>query len=143
MPLMAQTRNVLWPEIADDKSAVIAVQRVSTWVFVWSSLCLAIGLLDLIVSISLANNRKASGGSIGMEFVWYIIIEGLIYGVIAWRIRMMSVIWAIVGLVISAVGALAVLPSPFAFLLYALLVLAFINAVRATNRHRRVALDAQ
>ena len=143
MALMAQTRNALWPEISDEKSATIAVQRVSNWVFIWSFLCLGIGVLDLIVSISLVSNRKASGGGTGTEFVWYIIVEGLLYGVIAWRIRKMSVSWAVVGLVISAVGALAVLRSPFAFILYAFLVLAFISALRAINKHRRVALSAQ
>jgi hypothetical protein len=143
MALMSQTRNVLWPEFADEKSATIAVRRVSNWVFVWSALCVAIGLLDLIVSISLVGNRKASGGGTGTEFVWYIIVEGLVYGVIAWRIRNMSVSWALVGLVISVVGALAVLRSPFAFILYAFLVLAFISALRAINKQRRIALSAQ
>lgn len=144
MELITRTRNVLWPEIADEQSARTAIQRVSKWVFAWSFLLIAIGLFDLlVVSLTPVGTQKPSSTSVATAFVWYTIGVGIVFGVIGWRIRTMSLSWAIAGLSICALGALAVLPSPFAFVVYLFLVLIFANAVRAIHKYKRIVLRAQ
>jgi hypothetical protein len=142
MQLMAKIRNMLWPEIADERSASTAIQRAAKWVFAWSFLLIAIGLLDLLVSLVLVA-KSPSGISVATEFVWYTIGAGLMFGIIGWRIRKMSLGWAIAGLLICVIGALAVLPSPFGFVINIFLVLIFANAVRATYKYKHIALPAQ
>ena len=135
---------MLWPSIADEESATTAIQRVSKLVFAWSFLLIAIGLFDLlVVSLTPVGRQKPSGTSVATAFVWYTIGVGIVFGVIGWRIRTMSLSWAIAGLLVCAVGALAVLPSPFAFVVYIFLVLIFANAVRATYKYKRFALRAR
>jgi hypothetical protein len=137
MQMLARTRSLFWPDIADSQSADVALQRSSKWIFVWASICVAIGLLDLVVLLLVQRPVHAEAG-VATAFVWYIIAEGFIFAIIGWRVRRRSLSWAIAGLLIAVVGSIAVLPSPFAFTAYALLVLAFVNAVRAASKSRRL-----
>lgn len=134
---------MLWPSIADEASARIVIRRAFKWAIVWSFLCLAIGLLVLLASFATVGRQRSSGTSAATVFAWYSIGEGIFFGVIAWRIRTMSRGWAITGLSVAVVGAPAVLPSPFAFVAYLFVVLAFTNACRATNTYKRMVLPAQ
>ena len=138
--LLTRMRQIVWPVIADEKSASTAVRTMSKWVLGWAALLVAIGLLDLlIISLAPAGVQKPSGTSVASAFVWYTIGVGLIFGVIGWRVKAMSFTWAIIGLLVCVLGAVAVLPSPFAFVIYVFLVLIFANAVRATHKYKHTA----
>jgi hypothetical protein len=49
----------------------------------------------------------------------------------------MSGAWAVAGLVICIIGAIAILPSPFGFAIYVFFALIFANTVRAIRRHNQ------
>jgi fucose permease len=142
MQLFALLRNVLWPEIPDAQSALTASQRASKWVLGWSILLVAIGLLDLVVSLTTVL-PKTTETAAATEFVWYTIGAGLLFGLIAWRVSKNSLGWAIGGLAICIIGAFAILPSPFGFAVYVLLGLIFVTAIRAASKHKRTALSAE
>lgn len=137
MESMSRMKQVLWPVLTDDQSARILAQRTSNWVFAWSVLWLAIGTLDLIVILLTSGAQTRSGATVAQAFVWYAIAQGIVFGVIGWGIRKISLISSIIGLVISIVGALAILPSPFGFFFYLVLAVVLLNAVRATHRHQQ------
>lgn len=136
MSWIAPIKNAIWSELSDERSIAIAVQRAGKWVFGWSFLLIAIGLLDLLVSLFLMA-KKPSGTTVAIEFVWYTIGAGLLFAFIGWQIRRNSLGWSIAGLAICSFGAFTALPSPFAFLIYAFLVLIFVNAVRANYKVKR------
>jgi hypothetical protein len=137
--LTTRVRGLFWPVIADEESASRAVRIVSWCIFGWSGLLVCIGVIDLIVVI-LAPSRTPAG-SVASAFVWYTVGLAAVFGLIAWRIRSMSLPWSIVGLVICVIGAISVLPSPFALAVYAFLALISIGAVRATHKYRRLILQ--
>jgi hypothetical protein len=140
MQLAAPMKRFLWPAITDEGSATTTVRTVSKCIFGWSVFLIAIGLLDLlIISLTPAGGQKPSGTSVASAFVWYTIGVGLIFGVIGWRVKTMSFVWAIVGLSVCVLGAIAVLPSPFGFVIYVFLALVFANAVRATYKYKYAA----
>jgi hypothetical protein len=141
--LLTRIRHIAWPVIVDEKSATTAAHVASKVVFAWSFLLVAVGLLDLLVVIVTPATHKPPGTSAASAFVWYTIGEGILFALIASRIRRVSLGWAIAGIVICVVGALAVLPSPFGFVVYAFLVLIFTNAVRASSKYKRVAVHLQ
>jgi hypothetical protein len=142
--LFTRMRHIVWPEIADQKSATATARLASKLVLAWSFLLIAIGLFDLlVVSVTPAGAHQPSGTSVASAFVWYTIGEGIIFAVIGWRIRAMSLGWAIAGVAICVVGALAVLPSPFSFVVYVFLVLIFTNVVRASSKYKRVGVSPQ
>jgi hypothetical protein len=136
MPLSTSIRNVIWPELEDEQSVALAVQRAAKLVYGWSILLIAIGLLDLVVTLFLMA-KKPSGTSVATDFVWFTLGAGLFFALIAWRISRNSLGWAIAGLAICALGAFAVLPSVLGFLIYVFIVLIFVSAVRATYKFRR------
>jgi len=135
MPLVKPIRDTIWPEVSDEQSAAIAVKRMSIWIFGRAFLLIAIGLLDLLVCLIFAP-KNPEGTSAAIGFVWYTFGAGLLFALIAWRVSRKSFSWAIAGLAICAVGAIAILPSPIAFIICLFLVLLFINAVRATSKFR-------
>ena len=128
-------RNLLWPSVSDEPSAKTVAHRATKWIFGWAILCVSVGLLDFLVTLTLP--APPVGASAATEFVWYILGMGLIFGVIAWRIGRMSLPWSIAGLSICVLAAIAILPSPFGFILYGFLVLVFTNAIHATSKYRR------
>lgn len=142
MRLIAPIRNILWPELPDEQSAATAIQRAAKWVFGWSILLVAIGLLDLVVSLTMVT-PKTTETSAATEFVWYTIGAGLLFGIIAWRVSKNSRGWAIGGIAVCVIGALAILPSPFGFVVYVLLGLIFVTAVRAASKSKRAPLSAE
>ncbi len=141
MRLIAPLRNVFWPEISDERSALTSTRRVAKWVFGWSILLIAIGLLDLVVSLTMVA-PKTTETTAATEFVWYTMGAGILFAIIAWRVSKNSLGWAIGGLAICIIGALAILPSPFGFAVYVLLGLIFVTAVRAASKSKRTALTA-
>jgi hypothetical protein len=135
---------MLWPPIADEESASRAASQASKLVFAWSFFLIGIGLLDLlVVSVTPSGGNKPAGTSVASAFVWYTLGEGLVFVAIGWRVRKMSLGWAIAGLLVCLLGAVAVLPSPFAFVVYAFLVLIFANLIRASRIHKRLAMRTQ
>lgn len=134
-------RTLFWPAVDDEQSAQIVAHRASRWIFAWSILCVAIGLFDFFIIVTLPPNPGGASGA--TEFVWYVLGAGLIFGVIAWRITKMSFAWSIAGLSISLLGAIAILPSPFGVFIYAVLILIFANAIHATFRYRRIVRKRQ
>ena len=140
---LTRMRHVVWPVIVDEKSAATAAHVASKLVFAWAFLLVAVGLLDLLVVILTPAAHEPPGTSAASAFVWYTLGEGILFALIASRIRRMSLGWAIAGIVICIVGALAVLPSPFGFVVYAFLVLIFTNVVRASSKYKHVAVHLQ
>lgn len=139
MGVMTRMRRLFWPVIADEKSASGAVRIASKWIFGWSALLVGIGLIDLIVVVLAP--MQTQNGSVATAFVWYTIGAAAVFGLIAWRIRSMSLPWSIAGLLTCIVGAITVLPSPFALVVYLFLASISLGAVRATYEHRRLALQ--
>ncbi len=139
MRVIAPLRNVFWPEISDERSALTATHRAAKWVFGWSILLIGIGLLDVVVILTMVTPKTTETRG-ATEFVWYTIGAGLLFGVIAWRVSKNSFGWAIGGLAICVIGALAILPSPFGFVVYVLLGIIFMTAVRAASKSKRTAL---
>ena len=140
MQIMARVKQLFWPAITDEKSAATTIQHASRWVFGWAALLVAIGLLDLIVLSLMPSSKQTSSDA--SAFVWYAIGAGVVFGIIGWRMRGNSFGCSIAGLLICLIGAFAVLPSPFAFLIYVFLVLIFTNAIRAIYRYKRSVFPA-
>jgi hypothetical protein len=82
-----------------------------------------------------------AGSSIsGIAFV----IVGILFGLIAWRIRCMSRGWALGGLILTSLLILSdfvASPSPIAFIVHAVVFVYFVNAVRAAFAYERLVAD--
>src|SRR5208282_5607043 len=91
--LLARFRRILWPDIADRESAASTVRTMSKFVFGWAVLLIGIALLDRVIR-SVA--PPTSGEGIVSSFIWYAVGAGLVFGVIGWLLKRMSVAAAIV-----------------------------------------------
>jgi hypothetical protein len=126
---MASLKQRFWPTIDDEESANLAVRGAFTWSVTWAFLNLSLGLISLSSGSAIADSYDAR-----LIFDCYSIIDGAIFGLIAWKIRSMSKGWAIAGLAVTSFGVLAslsVAPSPFLLVGHSLVLLSFVNAVRA------------
>jgi len=60
---------------------------------------------------------------------------GILFGLVAWKMRRMSLPWTLGGLILAAIillADLAEMPSPIALIAHAFVILYFVNAVKAT-----------
>jgi hypothetical protein len=135
--LSNRVKAVVWPALDDQNSTVAAVSRASKWVFGWAVLLVAIGLLDLLIVSFVPASSKPPGTTVASAFIWYAIAVGMIFAFIGWRIKKMSLAWAIAGFLLCVLAAAAVFPSPIAIVIYLFLILMFVNAVRATYKYKK------
>jgi hypothetical protein len=128
---MMSLKQRFWPMIEDEESARRAVQSAFKWSVTWAILGLSLGLISLVSGSAIVDSYNAA-----LVFDCYSIADGILFGLIAWKIRSMSRGWAIAGLIVTTFGVLASLsiaPSPIALVAHTLVLLSFVNAVRATN----------
>jgi hypothetical protein len=137
---MRRWKERIWPTINDQRSASRAVERAVRITTIWAVVNAAIGLVSILSKSRITDRNPVewdgmvldSGGSSisGLVFLFL----GVLFGVVAWKIRSMSRNWALGGLVLAAImlfSDLATFPSPIALVLHAIVLLYFIHAVRA------------
>jgi hypothetical protein len=132
---MATWKQRFWPTIKDELSARVAVRGAFKWSATWAFLGLALGLISLSSGTPIEQNDLGAGTA-RIVFDWVSIIDGAIYGLVAWKIRGMSRGWALTGLILATlgiVGGLSLAPSPIELIAQSLILLAFVNASRATR----------
>ena len=130
--MLRRWRQRIWPTITDSDSAGAAVRGAVKISSAWAALNLLLAIASLHLGLT---HPPISPGQIG-EAIGSL-LDALIFGLLAWKIRGMSRPWAITGL------AFAILMMPFAFdsllaiLFHTVVLIAFISAVRATTAFRR------
>jgi hypothetical protein len=120
---MRRWKERIWPTINDESSALHAVERAVRITTIWAVINAALGVL-LILSGSRITDRNPvewqgqvldSGGQSTSGYAF--LFCGVLFGVVAWKIRGMSRGWALTGLILAAVTLLsdfALAPSPIA-----------------------------
>jgi hypothetical protein len=132
----------LWPTINDEPSARRAVERVARITTIWAVINAGLGIIS-ILSGSRITDRDPSGIDNGGQSIsgYAFLFVGLLFGLVAWKMRRMSLVWTLGGLVLAAITLLADLaetPNPIAIIAHAFVILYFINAVRATVKFQRL-----
>jgi hypothetical protein len=137
----------LWPTINDEPSARRAVERAARITTVWAIINAGFGIISILSGsrITERDPLKWQGGVIdngGQSVSGYaVLFVGILFGLVAWKMRRMSLPWTLGGLILAAITLLADLaetPSPIALIGHAFVILYFINATRATVAFRRL-----
>ena len=136
----------LWPATNDEPSARRAVERAARITTVWAVINAGVGMMSILSSSRITERDPLSwqGGVIdngGQSVSGYaFLFVGILFGLVAWKMRRMSLAWTLGGLILAAITLLADLaatPSPIALIAHAFVIFYFINAVRATVAFRR------
>jgi hypothetical protein len=136
---MQRWKERFWPTIDSPQSARQAVDRAARVTSIWAFVCIALGLV-LIFSGNKVTNSSRGEALTGVAFL----IPGVLYGVIAWRIRCMSRGWTLGGFILAAfllLADLASTPSIFSLIACAIVLVYFINALRAVIAYERLVAD--
>jgi hypothetical protein len=136
---MQRWKERFWPTIDSPQSARRAVDRAARVTSIWAFVCIALGLV-LIFSGAKVTERGRGEALTGAAFL----IPGILYGVIAWRIRCMSRGWTLGGFIFAAFVLLADLastPSIFSLIACVIVLVYFINALRAVIAYERLVAD--
>jgi len=136
---MQRWKDRFWPTIDSPQSARRAVDRAVRVTSISALVCIAVGLVMLF---SGAKAREPGQGEAltGAAFL----IPGILYGVIAWRIRCMSRGWTLGGFILAALmllSDLASTPSIFSLIACMVVLVYFINALRAVIAYERLVAD--
>jgi hypothetical protein len=137
----------LWPTINDEPSARRAVERAARITTAWAVINAALGIISILSGSRLTERDPIkwqgsvidnSGQSVsGYAFLFI----GILFGLVAWKMRRMSLSWTLGGLILAALTLLAdfaATPSPIALVAHVFVILCFINAVRGTVAFQRV-----
>src|SRR5271163_5026899 len=113
---MALWMDRVWPTINDQPSARRAVERAARLTTLWAVVYGAIGLVSIFsgTRITERNPEGVDGGGASTSG-FAILFCGIMFAIIAWKIRNMSRGWTLGGLVLAATTLLADLaesPSP-------------------------------
>jgi hypothetical protein len=139
---MRRWKERLWPTISDQASAGRAVERAVRITALWAILNFVIGLGSILSPSRVTELQPivVDGGTFDGEgtvisgFTFFLI--GALFAFVAWKIKGMSRGWAQVGLALATIMVLSDLmeavPSPIVLFMHGLILVYFINAVRAT-----------
>jgi hypothetical protein len=137
----------LWHHVNDEPSARRAVERAARITTVWAVINVGLGIISILSGsrITERDPLKWQGGVIdngGQSISGYaFLFVGILFGLVAWKMRRMSLPWALGGLILAAITLLADFaetPSPIALIFHAFVIISFINAVRATVKFQRL-----
>jgi hypothetical protein len=134
-------KDRFWPIIDDADSARGAVDRAARITTIWAVLNLAIGLISVFSGLRVTerNTFMDSGGSVIPASTF--VIFGLLFAVVAWKMRAMSRGWTVAGLILAAItllSDLAAYPSPIALVFHLVVLIYFINALRGVTAFARL-----
>ncbi len=122
----------IWPGFPDKASARKAI-KVGFWVYIFIVIDnLAIGLYSLSTSESVAGHYDA-----------WVLVDGALFAIIAWRLWKNSRVWAVIGLALWAaeiVDKLRNAPSTFG-VISVLLLLAILNATRGAFAFHKYTIE--
>lgn len=138
---MRRWKERIWPTITDQASATQAIERAVRITTIWAVINVAIGATSLWSGARITERNPIEWNGIVLDngtasasgFIFLFL--GVLFGVVAWKIRGMSRGWTLGGLIIAAVILLsdfATSPSPIALVMHMVVLLYFINVVRAT-----------
>jgi FtsH-binding integral membrane protein len=130
--MLHRWRQRIWPTITDSDSACAAIRGAVKISAAWAAVSLLLAIAALHIGLT---HPPISPGQIG-EAVGSL-VDAMIFGLLAWKIRRMSRPWAITGLVFTILMMPFALSSLLAILFHAAVLIAFIGAVRATTAFRR------
>lgn len=126
--------RVIWPRISDKESARTAIKD-----GVWAALVIV--FFDVVIAVYTLTVRQKFAG----HYDAWILVDGFLFAVIAWRMWRNSRAWSVIALVLMALeieDKLRSASSTFG-VVTVLLFLAFLNAVRGTFAfHRHTAREA-
>jgi hypothetical protein len=131
--MFRRSRQRIWPTFTDYESAQAAVRYAVKACTIWAIVSVGMGIVSL-VSGSAVKDSAYNGESVPYAALTWI-VSGVLFGVIAWKVRNMSRNWAIVGLLIAAAGLWGDPASgrnPIVVFCYLYVVLSFVNAIRAS-----------
>src|SRR5579871_5581695 len=94
---MRRWKDRFWPIIDSPESARGAVDRAARVTTIWALVCIALGLV-MLLSGAKTTDPAGSAALSGVAFL----VPGILYGVIAWKIRRMSRGWTLGGFILSA-----------------------------------------
>ena len=144
---MASWKERIWATIVDASSARLAVDRGVRFTTIWAIVSLAIGVISLLSGkhVFERNPVEAQGavfdtGGQAISSVVFV-ITGLVFALIAWKIRNMSKGWTLAGLIVSGltlISDFAASPSLLALVCHLLILFAFVNAVRGVFVFERI-----
>ena len=130
--MLRRWRQRIWPTITDSDSAYAAIRGAVRISSAWA----ALNLLLVVATVHLGlTHPPISFGQIDLAVGSF--VEASIFGLLAWKVRRMSRPWAITGLAFTIVMMPFALNSLLAILFHAVVLIAFISAVRATRAFRR------
>ena len=136
---MHRWKDRFWPTIDSPQSARQAVERAARVTSIWAFVCIALGLVLIFSGNKVANSSRGEALT-GVAFL----IPGILYAVIAWRIRCMSRGWTLGGFILAAFLLLADLASAssiVSLIACAIVLVYFINALRAVIAYERLVAD--
>jgi hypothetical protein len=136
---MHRWKERFWPTIDSPQSARQAVDRAARVITTWAFVCISLGLV-LTFSGNKVTNSSRGEALTGLAFL----IPGILYGVIAWRIRCMSRGWTLGGFILTGFLLLADLASArsiVSLIACAIVLVYFINALRAVIAYERLVAD--
>ena len=130
--MLQRWRQRIWPLITDSDSAYAAVRGAVKISSAWAALSLLLAIATVHIGLThppiSPEQIGAAGGSL---------LEAMIFGLLAWKIRKMSWPWAITGLAFAIVAMPFAFDSLLAILFHTAVLIVFISAVRATAAFRR------
>ncbi|HLK18767.1 MAG TPA: hypothetical protein VKT81_07415 [Bryobacteraceae bacterium] len=136
---MRRWKDRFWPIIDSPESARGAVDRAARVTTIWALVCIALGLV-MLLSGAKTTDPAGSAALSGVAFL----VPGILYGVIAWKIRRMSRGWTLGGFILSAfvlLDDLAFSPSIFSLIACVVVLVYFVNALRAVIAYERLVAD--
>jgi hypothetical protein len=137
---MRKWKGRFYPTIDSPISARRAVDRAVKITSLWTFVNIALGLVMIFSGTKVTDSYRQTRALSGVAFL----APGILFGLIAWRIRCMSRGWTLGGLILASFLLLtdfAATPSPFALIVHAVVLVYFINALRAVISHDRLVAD--
>jgi hypothetical protein len=136
----------LWPAVDDADAARDVVESAARFTTIWAVINLVIGLISLFSGSTVTERNRVEFQGMVMDNggnaipAASFIITGLVFALVSWKMRAMSRGWTVAGLILAAftlLADLAAYPSPIAVVAHLVVLVYFINAVRAALAFER------
>jgi hypothetical protein len=137
---MRRWKDRFWPTIDSPASARLAVDRAARITTIWAFVNIALELVLFFSGTRVTERGPVGTSTSGIAFL----LAGVLFGLIAWKVRCMSRGWTLGGFCLALfmlVADLVSAPSPFALIALGVVFVYFFNALRAVVSYERLVAD--